>query len=105
MGNYHTLDTDECSEGIDHCDMNAICNNAEGHHTCQCSEGYDGDGETCYGLLWLHFFYRQTWLLLHNVMTFSVLMPIKICYVTVSDSQILCDNTIVKIIDCGIDKW
>ena len=55
LGNYHTPDTDECSEGIDDCNMNAICNNTEGHHTCQCSEGYDGDGETCYGLLWLYF--------------------------------------------------
>jgi len=29
------------------CDPNAICSNTEGSYTCNCSEGYSGDGYDC----------------------------------------------------------
>ena len=45
------LDVDECSTGFHRCDVNAVCNNNQGSHTCTCKAGYTGDGETCTGKL------------------------------------------------------
>ena len=44
-----TVDIDECVSGTDNCDGNANCTNTEGSFTCQCSSGFNGDGETCEG--------------------------------------------------------
>ena len=61
------IDIDECSRGLDRCDLNAQCINEFGHYTCSCEEGniyvkilafkcttlnggdlgYKGDGWTC----------------------------------------------------------
>ena len=38
---------DECSQGTNNCDANAICSNTNGSYTCSCNEGYEGDGFTC----------------------------------------------------------
>ena len=43
------VDDDECVSGTDNCDSNANCTNTEGSFTCQCSSGFNGDGETCEG--------------------------------------------------------
>ena len=31
-------DIDECSDGSDDCDDNALCENTEGSHTCTCNQ-------------------------------------------------------------------
>ena len=59
-----TVDIDECVSGTDNCDSNADCINTESSFTCQCSSGYDGDGETCAGMIQLddsHFVW-DTWM-------------------------------------------
>ena len=43
-------DIDECSP-TSPCDVNAMCNNADGTFTCNCNMGYTGNGFTCIGLL------------------------------------------------------
>ena len=42
-------DIDECSNSTDSCDSNANCTNTEGSFTCQCNDGYEGDGTVCAG--------------------------------------------------------
>ena len=48
---YVIIDNDECNgEGSGHnCDMNAVCTNTEGGFTCECKDGWAGDGVTCTG--------------------------------------------------------
>ena len=43
-------DIDECSP-TSPCNVNAMCNNANGTFTCNCNMGYTGNGFTCTGLL------------------------------------------------------
>ena len=45
------LDLDECTTNSHTCDVNAICQNTVGSHTCSCKAGYTGDGKTCNGKL------------------------------------------------------
>ena len=40
-------DVDECLASP--CDTNANCTNAVGSYTCQCLDGYTGDGLSCAG--------------------------------------------------------
>jgi cysteine-rich repeat protein len=40
-------DINECDLNTDNCDDNATCSNTEGAFTCECDEGYSGDGVTC----------------------------------------------------------
>ncbi len=42
-------DIDECSIGIDNCDVNAQCSNTPGSFTCLCKPGYTGVGFNCFG--------------------------------------------------------
>ena len=42
-------DLDECSTNTDGCDVNAVCQNTVGSHTCTCKAGYTGNGQTCHG--------------------------------------------------------
>ena len=42
-------DLDECSTKTDGCDVNAVCQNTVGSHTCTCKAGYTGNGQTCHG--------------------------------------------------------
>lgn len=44
-------DIDECSEGLDNCSVNAVCENVMGTFQCTCKDGYKGDGVTCSGEL------------------------------------------------------
>ena len=39
----------ECPTNSHTCDVNAVCQNTTGSHTCLCKLGYTGDGTTCYG--------------------------------------------------------
>ena len=46
---YYT-DVDECSDTqFNSCSENSKCVNAIGNYTCQCNEGYDGNGFNCSG--------------------------------------------------------
>lgn len=42
-------DDDECKLGTDKCHDDAECTNTVGSYTCQCLEGFTGDGKTCIG--------------------------------------------------------
>ena len=43
-------DDDECTDGSNNCNKNAICDNTVGSFTCTCKEGYSGDGVDCDGV-------------------------------------------------------
>ena len=47
------LDVDEC-ENERPCDINAECTNEDGGFSCQCSEGFMGDGLNCDGKYCVH---------------------------------------------------
>ena len=40
-------DINECTSSQHECDARATCHNTEGAYTCQCADGYFGDGYTC----------------------------------------------------------
>ena len=42
-------DIDECENGVDNCDTNAICSDTAGSFRCSCKDGYRGDGTNCTG--------------------------------------------------------
>ena len=44
-----TLDVNECTTNSHTCDVNAVCWNTLGSHTCLCRPGYTGNGKTCSG--------------------------------------------------------
>ena len=47
---FLSIDINECSsEGDNNCHDNAICTNTYGNYTCQCQNGYTGNGITCNG--------------------------------------------------------
>ena len=41
------LDIDECTTGLNNCDVNATCTNTNGSYFCTCFDGYTGDGFDC----------------------------------------------------------
>nr|XP_054761158.1 dendrite extension defective protein 1-like [Lytechinus pictus] len=41
------MDINECTSNIDGCDVNARCVNNIGSYTCECQDGYEGDGFSC----------------------------------------------------------
>ena len=50
MNVYLYLDIDECWSGSDDCHDNANCTNTIGSYTCQCWEGFTGNGIDCAGI-------------------------------------------------------
>ena len=44
-------DIDECNDGTDDCHDMAQCTNTDGNFTCECNQGYSGDGQDCRGKL------------------------------------------------------
>ena len=46
------VDIDECVTGRHNCSENANCTNTNGSFTCQCKEGYTGDGVECEGMMY-----------------------------------------------------
>ena len=47
--NLILADINECLEGTDNCDANAVCQNNDGSFACACRNGYTGDGRFCFG--------------------------------------------------------
>ena len=45
-------DINECAQGTDNCDDNAICINTVGSFLCRCRTGYEGDGTVCTGKIY-----------------------------------------------------
>jgi hypothetical protein len=41
------FDVDECQEASSSCDANSTCTNTEGAYTCECLDGFKGDGYVC----------------------------------------------------------
>ncbi|MCB9682211.1 MAG: hypothetical protein H6733_12160 [Alphaproteobacteria bacterium] len=41
------IDVDECAAGTDTCSDDASCTNTVGSYTCDCDDGFTGDGITC----------------------------------------------------------
>ena len=44
-------DIDECANGTGDCDTEAECTNTPGSYTCQCNQGYTGNGTNCTGMV------------------------------------------------------
>lgn len=42
-------DMDECEDGENRCNVNALCSNTLGSYVCRCIRGFEGDGLTCVG--------------------------------------------------------
>ena len=40
-------DINECQNGMHNCNMAAKCSNVIGSFSCECNEGWEGDGVTC----------------------------------------------------------
>ena len=43
------LDFDECTDRAHNCHAMATCTDTDGSFTCQCPNGYTGNGQTCTG--------------------------------------------------------
>ncbi|XP_063960551.1 uncharacterized protein LOC129267997 isoform X2 [Lytechinus pictus] len=48
-----TPDLDECLTGIHGCDTNALCINTVGSYRCECRNGFEGDGFSCYERIYI----------------------------------------------------
>ena len=49
-------DIDECANNtVNNCHENALCKNYNGSYTCNCTNGYIGDGYNCTGKMFLQF--------------------------------------------------
>ena len=46
------VDIDECVTSTHNCSESADCTNTNGSFTCQCKEGYTGDGIECGGMIY-----------------------------------------------------
>ena len=42
-------DVDECAQGTHKCSADAVCDNTQGSHNCECKPGYSGHEGTCTG--------------------------------------------------------
>ena len=42
-------DVNECNDGNHNCSANATCINEMGSYTCDCKDGFSGDGYVCIG--------------------------------------------------------
>ena len=45
------VDIDECAVNNRGCSADAVCTDSEGGFSCECNEGFEGDGFTCTGML------------------------------------------------------
>ena len=51
-----SLDINECLDISQYtCDVNAVCVNTIGNYTCQCNDGYMGNGKVCSGKFYISF--------------------------------------------------
>ena len=71
---YFCLDIDECENGENACDVNALCSNNPGSYMCQCIRGFEGDGRTCEGNFTRFPSYRIAFSYLHITCQESILL-------------------------------
>ena len=45
-----TLDIDECLSDSSPCSENALCTNNDGSYSCNCKQGFTGNGTVCEGM-------------------------------------------------------
>ena len=43
-------DINECTEDLDNCHQDADCFNTVGSFYCDCKDGFNGNGTSCYGM-------------------------------------------------------
>ena len=71
-------DIDECEQDIHDCHTNAVCINNVGSFTCQCSDGFQGNGRNCTGLfcfiliLGKHAGYMPVWCNCNRYLTYWI---------------------------------
>ena len=46
---FSSIDIDECKNHTHDCDVNAVCTNTVGSHSCTCKSGFTGSGKSCSG--------------------------------------------------------
>lgn len=49
-----SIDINECEEETHKCSDLAKCVNIDGDYYCECHIGFEGDGETCTGVIYLY---------------------------------------------------
>ena len=80
-----SIDIDECAEGTHNCHMmsNASCFDTDGSFYCNCSQGFEGNGTFCDGILFYQCFsilglfdmFLQMWMSVRVQMQFVTSMP------------------------------
>ena len=45
-----SVDVNECERNLSQCHVNGNCTNTEGSYTCECNDGFEGDGTNCTGM-------------------------------------------------------
>ena len=46
---FCVVDINECDLDLDNCDENAACTDTDGSFTCECKDGFSGNGTVCQG--------------------------------------------------------
>ena len=46
---FCVVDINECDLDLDNCDENAACTDIDGSFTCECNDGFAGNGTVCQG--------------------------------------------------------
>ena len=98
-------DINECMANTDDCDTNAVCTNTPGSFTCDCNQGYSGDGLNCVGKYsspglgtltqWPLQILMNVWLILMTVtLMLSVPTPLVASPVTVTRATVEMDLTV-----------
>ena len=65
-------DINECNDGSNNCHVNAECTNNIGSFSCECKDGYHGDGVDCQG--------NNKFLNLNNFSSFMIFKYAIMCF-------------------------
>ena len=61
---FYLQDVDECLSKEDYCSKHAVCSNLLGSFSCQCNDGFKGNGFECEGkpsFVWQVIFCSLVW--------------------------------------------
>ncbi len=72
--NTHIADINECTSNTDNCNATADCTNTDGSFTCDCWDGYSGNGVSCTGI----FYYKYVFILILNISSPSSQMTMNV---------------------------